>query len=157
MMVNSCLEYLEGRMRLQRDKAPLICGIHAELLKAGGNAVLVSLHVALCSAWYTGIIPTDWKRGLVAPLRKGKGNRQDGNIYRGVTMLSVPFKVFARIILQRVRHYLLEHQRPEQSALHQRGQRLTVSLLFGSSPNADERFSRGCLQPMLISGKRSIQ
>jgi len=26
------------------------CGIHAELLKAGGNAVLVSLHAVLCSA-----------------------------------------------------------------------------------------------------------
>ena len=28
---------------------------------------------------------------------------------------SVPGKVFARIILDRVRHHLLEHQRPEQS------------------------------------------
>ena len=31
-------------------KAPGICGIHAELLKAGGNAALVSLHAVLCSA-----------------------------------------------------------------------------------------------------------
>ena len=30
-------------------------------------------------------------------------------------------------------------------ALHQRGQRLTVSLLFESSPNADESFGRGML------------
>ena len=30
-------------------------------------------------------------------------------------MLSVPGKVFAWIILDRVRHHLLEHQRPEQS------------------------------------------
>ena len=52
-----------------------ICGIHAELLKAGGNAVLVSLHAVLCSSWNTGIIPTDWKRGLVVPLWKGKGDR----------------------------------------------------------------------------------
>ena len=32
-----------------------------------------------------------------------------------MTLLSVPGKVFARIILDRVRHHLLEHQRPEQS------------------------------------------
>ncbi len=37
--------------RLKWGKAPGICGIHAELLKAGGNAVLVSLHAVLCSAW----------------------------------------------------------------------------------------------------------
>ena len=36
--------------RLKWGKAPGICGIHAELLKAGGNAVLVSLPAVLCSA-----------------------------------------------------------------------------------------------------------
>ena len=30
--------------RLKWGKAPGICGIHTELLKAGGNAVLLSLH-----------------------------------------------------------------------------------------------------------------
>ena len=101
--------------RLKRGKAPGICGIHTELRKAGRNAVLVSLHAVLCSAWNTGIIPTDWKRGLVVPLWKGKGDRQDYNNYRGVTLLSVLGKIFARLILERVHHHLLEHQRPEQS------------------------------------------
>ena len=89
---------------LKLCKAPGICGIHVELLKAGENAVLVSLHAVLCSAWNTGIIPTDWKRGLVVPLWKGKGDRQDCNNYRAVTLLSVPGKVFAQIILDRVHH-----------------------------------------------------
>ena len=103
--------------RLKRSKAPWICGIHDELLKAVGNAKLMSLPAVLCSAWNTGIIPTDWKRGFVVPLLKGKGDRQDCNNYRGVTLLSVPGKVFARIILDKVRHHLLEHQHPEQSGL----------------------------------------
>ena len=53
---------------LKWGKAPGISGIHAELLKVGGNAVLMSLHAVLCSVWNTGIIPTDWKRSLVSPL-----------------------------------------------------------------------------------------
>ena len=32
---------------LKWGKAPGICGIHAELLKSGGNAVLMALHVVL--------------------------------------------------------------------------------------------------------------
>ena len=36
--------------RLKWGKAPGICGIHAELLKAGGNAAHMSLHAVLCSA-----------------------------------------------------------------------------------------------------------
>ena len=96
-------------------KAPGICVIHTDPLNARGNAVLRSLHAFLCSAWKTGIIQTDWKRGLVVPLWKGKGHRQDCSNYRGVTLLSVPGKVFAWIICDGVRHHLLEHQRPEQS------------------------------------------
>ena len=50
---------------------------HAELLMVSGTAMLMSLHSVMCSAWNTGIIPTDWKRSLVVPLWKGKGDRQD--------------------------------------------------------------------------------
>ena len=64
---------------LKWGKAPGICGIHAELLKAGGNAELLSLHALLCYACNTGIIPTDWKGGLVVPLWKWKGDRQNCN------------------------------------------------------------------------------
>ena len=95
-------------------KAPGICGIHAELLKVGENDVLVSLHAVLCSAWNTGIIPTDWKRGLVVRLWKGNGDCQKCNNSRVVMMLSVPGKVFAQIIIDGVLHNLLEHQRLEQ-------------------------------------------
>ena len=51
--------------RLKWVQAPEICGSHAELLKAGGNAALTALHAFLCSACNTGIIATDRKRGLV--------------------------------------------------------------------------------------------
>ena len=114
--------------RLKWGKAPGICGIHAELLKAGGNVVLVSLHAVLCSAWNTGIIPTDWKRSHVVPLWKGKGDRQDCNNFRGVMLLLVPGKVFAWIILDRVRQHLLEHQYPEQSGFTPK--RSTINRIF---------------------------
>uniref|UniRef100_A0A8C4QQH3 SH3 domain-containing protein n=1 Tax=Eptatretus burgeri TaxID=7764 RepID=A0A8C4QQH3_EPTBU len=56
-----------------------------------------------------------------------------------------------------VRRILMTHLNVQSSqALHKRGQRLTVSLLFVSSPNADKSFGRGCLQPMLISVKLLI-
>ena len=123
--------------RLKWGKAPGICGIHAEPLKAGGNAVLVLLHAVLFSAWKTGIIPTDWKRGLVVPLWKGKGDRQDCNNYRRVTLLSVQGKVFAQIILDRVRHHLLEHQCPEQSGFTPSKIKKIKTLLYINWSHAD--------------------
>ena len=41
---------------LNWGNTPGICGIHAELLTAGGNAVFVSLHAVLCSVWNTIIL-----------------------------------------------------------------------------------------------------
>jgi exonuclease III len=101
--------------RMRGGKAAGICGIQAELLKAGGQSGLLSLHAVVSAAWRTGVIPTDWKRGHVVPIWKGKGDRQDCNSYRGVTLLSVPGKVFARLLLDRIRSHLLLHQRLEQS------------------------------------------
>ena len=92
-------------------RAPGVCGIRAEMLKAGGFVVILWLRTLFCSIWSTGVIPTDWKRGLIVPIWKGK----ECNNYRGVTLLSVPGKVSTRVLLNRIRQLLLDHQRPEQS------------------------------------------
>ena len=97
-------------------KAPGGCGICAEMLKAGRAAVFLWLHTLLCSIWNTGVIQTDWRRGVVVPIWKGKGDTQECNNYRGVSLLSVPGKVLARILLDRVCQKLLTHQRHEQSS-----------------------------------------
>ena len=52
---------------------------------------------------------------MVVPIWKGKGDLQDCNNYRGITLLSVPGKVLAHLLLTRIRTHLLKHQRPEQS------------------------------------------
>ena len=101
--------------RLRGGKAAGVCNISAELLKAGGDAAIRGLHAVLTAVWQTGTIPPDWKRGLVVPIWKGKGDRQDCNNYRGITLLSVPGKVLAHLLLMRIRGHLLKYQRPEQS------------------------------------------
>ena len=101
--------------QLKEGKAPGSCGIHVEMLKAGGEPALMALHNLFCSIWDSGVVPTDWKRGIVVPIWKGKGDTRECNNYRGVTLLSVPGKAFARVILNRMRPQLLKHQRPEQS------------------------------------------
>ena len=108
-------EVREAVARLRGGKAPGVCNISAELLKAGGEAMTRGLHAVLTAVWQSGTIPPDWKRGLVVPIWKGKGDRQDCNNYRGITLLSVPGKVLAHLLLMRIRGHLLKLQRPEQS------------------------------------------
>ena len=101
--------------QLKNRRAAGICGIYPKFLKYGGEVVCKKLHAVICSAWNTVVIPTDWKRGFVVPLWKGKGDILDCNNYRGVTLLSVPGKVFARIIRGRILPCLMAGQRPQQS------------------------------------------
>ena len=71
------------------------------------------LHFAMAAVWHSGIVPPNCKKGFVVPIWKGKGDRQACNNFRGITLISVPGKVFAHLVL--IRTHLLKHQRPEQS------------------------------------------
>ena len=51
------------------------------------------LHAVLTAVWYSGTNASDWKDGLVVPISKRKGDREDCNNYRGITLLSIPGNV----------------------------------------------------------------
>ena len=116
----SCHEPTEDEVawamkRLKSGKAPGICGITAEMLKASGAAGLQWLTKVIQAVWRSGSIPEDWRKGIILPLYKGKGSRRECKNYRGITLLSVPGKVFASVVLERVRSRLHEVRRREQS------------------------------------------
>ena len=63
--------------KLKGGKAAGVCDIAGALQKAGGEAMIQGLHRVLTAVWQTGTIPPNWKRGLVTPIWKGKGDRRD--------------------------------------------------------------------------------
>ena len=58
----------EAVEKFRDGKAVGICYISAEWLKAGGAALIHGLHAVLTAVWHSGIIPPDWKKGLVVPI-----------------------------------------------------------------------------------------
>ncbi|KAK3514359.1 hypothetical protein QTP70_015886 [Hemibagrus guttatus] len=54
------------------------------------------------TAWRSGTVPLDWATGVVVPLFK-KGDRRVCSNYRGITLLSLPGKVYSRVLERRVR------------------------------------------------------
>src|SRR5678815_1650706 len=50
-----------------------------------------------------GIVPRDWRRAVIVPLYKGKGEKGNCRNYRGISLLSVVGKVYAGILVERVR------------------------------------------------------
>jgi len=100
---------------LKNGKAPGLCSLPAELLKNAGPDGIKRLTTIFHSIWSSGNIPDDWRKRIILPLYKGKGSRHDCCNYRGITLLSVPGKAFARILLSRVKDKLLQSRRIQQS------------------------------------------
>ena len=54
-------------------KAPCICGVYAEMLKAGGEPALKGLYTLLCCVSNSGVIPADLEKGLCGPYLEYEG------------------------------------------------------------------------------------
>ena len=101
--------------KLKTNRAPGICGITAELLKSGGAPIISWLLPIFTLIWKYCVIPIDWNIAIILPLWKGKGPKSDYTKYRGISLLSVPAKVFAHICLARIKRTIFAKQRPQQS------------------------------------------
>ena len=75
--------------------------IVAELLKNGGEAMIDWLWELLQTVWRTRQVPSEWKSATLVPLHKKKDRKVCDN-YRGISLLNVPGKVLALILLERL-------------------------------------------------------
>uniref|UniRef100_A0AAQ6IH68 Reverse transcriptase domain-containing protein n=1 Tax=Anabas testudineus TaxID=64144 RepID=A0AAQ6IH68_ANATE len=98
----SLVEVTEVVSKLLNGKAPGVDEIRPEYLKSL-DVVGLSWFIRRCSiAWRSGTVPLDWHTGVVVPLFK-KGGRRVCSNYRGITLLSLPGKVYARVLERRIR------------------------------------------------------
>ena len=88
--------------KLKNGKSPGICGISAEMLKAGRTVVVKWLHRIMSLAWENGQVPEDWRRAVIVPVHK-KGSKVKCENYRGISLLSIPSKAYAKILDERIR------------------------------------------------------
>ena len=61
----------------------------------------------------SGCIPSSWCETFFSLLHKG-GSVHDANNWRPIAILSITYKIFARLIYQRIRHELDTHQSEDQ-------------------------------------------
>ena len=75
--------------------------IPPEALKADSKVSSTILHGLFEKIWTEEKYPNDWKEGHLVKIPK-KGDLSNCNNYRGITLLSIPGKVFTRILLERI-------------------------------------------------------
>ena len=97
---------------LASGKAPCNDGIPPDLIKHCKTTLLLPLHEVLCQCWQEGAVPQDMRDSKIITLYTNKSERNDCNNYRGISLLSIVGKVFARVILIRLQK-LAERIYPE--------------------------------------------
>ena len=77
-------------------------GIPVEILNAAGPEMLLAFMKLITTAYKEEVIPEDWQRGVICPIKKMGDGTICGN-YRGITLLSHTGKIYSRIIERGIR------------------------------------------------------
>ncbi|KAI8508065.1 hypothetical protein Bbelb_143050 [Branchiostoma belcheri] len=107
-------EIHEAIKNLKNNKSPGMDGITAEMLKARRESVVKWMCQLCNNAWNRGEVPEDWRNGVVVCIPK-KGNLAECDNWKGVTLLSIPGKVYCHAILNRIRDAVDEELREQQA------------------------------------------
>ena len=113
---------------LANGKAPGNDAIPSEVIKYGIAVLLPHLRELLFLCWRESEVPQDMRDAKIVTVFKNKCDRSECNNCRGISLLSVVGKVFARVALLRL-HILVDCIDPESQCGFRSG-RSTVDRIF---------------------------
>ena len=101
---------------LENEKSPGQDNLGAELFKADPQLAADLLQPLLRDIWEEKKLPEDRTEGVIVKIPK-KGALNNCNKSRGITLLSVPSKILAKIIIQRIAETVDQHLRREHAGI----------------------------------------
>ena len=108
------IEIKQALKELKRGKAAGVDNILPEVLKVDLDITANMLHPLFEKIWNEGEMPNDWKCGSLIKIPK-KGDTASCDNWWGITLLSIPSKVFTRILLNRIKEHVNYRLRREQA------------------------------------------
>ncbi|KAH7684588.1 protein F43G9.7 [Aphelenchoides avenae] len=107
-------EVEDALKKFKNGKAPGPDGITAEMLKKGGHLLWKRIAKLFTLCLRTRRIPLKWKESRTVLLHK-KGDTEDLKNYRPICLLPVIYKLFTKVVLNRITEQLDAAQPPEQA------------------------------------------
>nr|VZI13343.1 unnamed protein product [Spirometra erinaceieuropaei] len=127
----SLQETIRAVQQLSSGKAPGSDAIPAKVYKHGGPQLMDHLTALFQEMWRQGEVPQDFKDATIVHLYKRKGNRQVCDNHRGISLLNIAGKIFARILLNRLNNHLEQGLLPESQCGFRR-HRGTPDMIFAA-------------------------
>jgi hypothetical protein len=134
-------EVSDAIRKLKAGKAPGPDNILAELLKTGENEIIIFLTKLFNTMLKESKFPVEWTKAIIIPLHK-KGNIENPDNYRGISLLSILSKVFTGIINQRLNKWAEANDILSEAQAGFRKGRSTVDHIFTLNALIEKQFSR---------------
>ena len=87
-----------------------IDGISFKVLKAIAGHIIYPLKVIFQHSFHNGVFPPVWKKAVITPLYKGKGDRSALDSYRPISICSCLGKIFERVACSQLTAFLSVNQ-----------------------------------------------
>ena len=94
----SDVDVREAVKQAKNGKAGEPTGLVAEMLQAAGEDGIKWLRSVCNQALKEGVVPDDWKKSMLVPVFKDKGDAMDCGAYRGLKMLEHAMKIWERLL-----------------------------------------------------------
>ena len=107
-------EFTDGEIqkcikKLKTRKSAGVDHILNEYLMASGDVMLPVFTKLFNLILKTGMFPSSWTAGIIIPIYKNKGEKDDPDNYRGITLLSCFSKLFTSALNHRITEYIESH------------------------------------------------
>nr|VZI05790.1 unnamed protein product [Spirometra erinaceieuropaei] len=109
----SLQETIRAVQQLSSGKAPGSDAIPADVYKHGDPQLRDQSTALFQEMWRQGEVPQDFKYAVIVHLYNRKGNRQVCDSHRGISLMNIAEKIFARILLNRLNNHLEQGLLPE--------------------------------------------
>ena len=98
-------EILTAIRKLKNGKAAGPDGLIGEFYKFAATEIIDYLHELFNKLFDNGFYPNDWSESIILPLFK-KGNVNDPNNYRGISLCNIASKLYSSVINNRIKFWI---------------------------------------------------
>ncbi|VDM02255.1 unnamed protein product [Schistocephalus solidus] len=106
-------ETIRAVQQISSGRAPGSDAIPPEIYKHGGPRLMAELTTIFQEIWRQGQVCQEFKDATIFHLYKRKGNRQLCDNHKGISLLNITGKIFARILLNHLNGHLEQRLLPE--------------------------------------------
>ena len=130
----------EAIRKIKGGKACGTDGVIGQMLKAGGHIFINFLTVLFNKIFDSGIYPSEWSKAIVVPIFK-KGNIDDPDNYRGISLINITCKCFTSILNKRLYKWLEDNNLIVENQAGFRRDYSTIDQIFNLYSIVQKSFS----------------